>query len=96
MIDELVGRACNCGELGSRGSPIEIHDDEDEEGDRASLDAVGSGSYATPEGSDSPLPLVICPLADRISGKLVMTKEEYEAYMAGVEDPAESVNPLDS
>ena len=96
MIDELVSRACTCGELRSRGSPIEIQDDEEGEEDQASVGAVGSGSYATPEGSNSPLPLVICPLADRISGKLVMTKDEYEEYMAGMEDPAESVNPFES
>ena len=96
MIDELAGRVCTCGEPGSRGSPIEIQDDEEGDEDQASVGAVRSGSYATPEGSNSPLPLVIRPLADRISGKLVMTKEEYEEYMAGVEDPAESVNPFES
>ena len=96
MIDELVGRVCTCGELGSHGLPIEIQDDEEGEDDCASTGAVGSGSYATPEDSNSPLPLVIRPLANRISGKLVMTKEEYEEYMAGVEDPTESVNPIDS
>ena len=90
VIEELRDGKCRCGEPGSRDSPIEVLDEEDVGEGRASLEAVGSGSsYATPEENPSPLPVVIRPLAQRISGSSQMSWAQYDAYLGSFEDPAE-------